>query len=508
MTDIISTVDWSRWQFALTACYHWLFVPLTLGLSVIVAVMESIYLKKGRPDKWLKLTKLWMSLFAINFVCGIATGIILEFEFGTNWSNYSWFVGDIFGAPLAIEGLFAFFLEATFVVVMLFGWKRVSPGFHLTATWLTAIGTSLSALWILVANAWMQYPVGMEFNPDTMRNEMSDFWAVALSPVAMNKFFHTVMSGWALSGCFVLGVSGWLAAFGKRCDMAVPSMKVGGWVGLVGIILTMAAGHGSILQVSKSQPMKFAALEGVWKGSTNAELTAFGLVNPAKKLNNTEKPFIFKVGAPGVLSWATRGSSDAFIPGIEDIIAGRDIIDGKEVNTVSYAERILRGKLALQALADYGETHSDEALQSLRENYEFFGYGYYDNPAELIPPVGMTYYAYHIMVAGGMYMLLILAGGLLLAYYRPDTINKKWWAAAAMLALVVSWIVSQSGWVCAEVGRQPWVIQNLMPTRAAISAVSPEGVKTTFWAFAVVFTTLLAAEISIMINKIRQVARK
>ena len=508
MTDLISTIDWSRWQFALTACYHWLFVPLTLGLSVIIAVMESIYLKKGRPEKWLNIIKFWMSLFAINFVCGIATGIILEFEFGTNWSNYSWFVGDIFGAPLAIEGLFAFFLEATFVVVMLFGWKRVSPKFHLTATWLTAIGTSLSALWILVANAWMQYPVGMEFNPDTMRNEMVDFWAVALSPAAINKFFHTVMSGWALSGCFVIGVSGWMAAFGKRADMAIPSVKAGGWVGLIGIILTMAAGHGSILHVSKSQPMKFAALEGVWQGTTNAELTAFGLLKQDKKLNDGQDPFSFKVGAPGVLSWVTRGSVDAFVPGIEDIIAGHDIVDGEEINTVSYAERIERGKLALKALADYGETGSEDALKTLRENYEYFGYGYYDNPADLIPPVAVTYYSYHIMVVGGMYMLLILAAGLFLAYRRPGVLDKKWWAVAAMLALVISWIVSQSGWCCAEVGRQPWVIQNLMPTRAAISAVSPDGVKTTFIAFAIVFTGLLAAEISIMINKICQIAHK
>lgn len=206
MNDLISVVDWSRWQFALTAMYHWLFVPLTLGLGVIVAVMESIYFRT-RSQAWLKITKFWMLLFGINFACGVATGIILEFEFGTNWSNYSWFVGDIFGAPLAIEGLFAFFMEATFIAVMFFGWKRVSPRFHLVSTWLTAIGASISALWILVANAWMHYPDGMTFNPEMMRNEMTDFWAVALSPVAINKFCHAVMSGWALAGVFVIGVS-------------------------------------------------------------------------------------------------------------------------------------------------------------------------------------------------------------------------------------------------------------------------------------------------------------
>ena len=178
MNDLLGVVDWSRALFALTAMYHWLFVPLTIGLSVIVAIMETIYVRRG-DKRWLAVTKFWMTLFGINFACGVATGIILEFEFGTNWSNYSWFVGDIFGAPLAIEGILAFFMEATFVAVMFFGWNKVSTRFHLASTWLTALGVSLSALWILVANAWMQNPVGMEFDPSQMRNVMTDFVQVA-----------------------------------------------------------------------------------------------------------------------------------------------------------------------------------------------------------------------------------------------------------------------------------------------------------------------------------------
>ena len=193
MNDLTTTlVDWSRGQFALTAMYHWLFVPLTLGLSVIMSVMETVYYKTGN-EMWKKITKFWMTLFGVNFAIGIATGIILEFQFGTNWSNYSWFVGDIFGAPLAIEGIMAFFLEAVFSAVMFFGWNKVSKGFHLASTWLTTIGASLSALWILIANAWMQYPVGMRFNPDTVRNEMEGFFEIVFSPVAINKFFHTVI---------------------------------------------------------------------------------------------------------------------------------------------------------------------------------------------------------------------------------------------------------------------------------------------------------------------------
>ena len=224
MNDLMSVVDWSRAQFALTAMYHWLFVPLTIGLSLIVAIMETIYVRTG-DAKWKGITKFWMTLFGINFACGVATGIILEFEFGTNWSNYSWFVGDIFGAPLAIEGLLAFFMEATFVAVMFFGWKKVSKGFHLASTWLTALGVSLSALWILIANAWMQNPVGMRFDPSQMRNVMDNFWEVAFNAVAMNKFFHAVTSGWVLAAVFVVGVSSWLLWRKSNVEAAKKSMR-------------------------------------------------------------------------------------------------------------------------------------------------------------------------------------------------------------------------------------------------------------------------------------------
>ena len=254
MNELTTLVDWSRAQFALTAMYHWLFVPLTLGLSVIIGIMETIYYKT-RDEKWLATTKFWMTLFGVNFAIGVASGIILEFEFGTNWSNYSWFVGDIFGAPLAIEGILAFFMESTFIAVMFFGWKKVSPKFHLVSTWLTALGASISALWILVANAWMQYPVGMEFDPEQMRNVMTDFWALVLSPVAVNKFIHTVLSGWTLAGVFVVGVSAWLLLKKRNVAMAMRSIKVGAWVGLVGIVLTAGSGDGSAKVVSRVQPM-------------------------------------------------------------------------------------------------------------------------------------------------------------------------------------------------------------------------------------------------------------
>lgn len=502
MSDLISVVDWSRWQFALTAMYHWLFVPLTLGLSVIIAVLESLSLYK-KSESLLRITKFWAKIFAINFVCGVATGIILEFEFGTNWSNYSWFVGDIFGAPLAIEGLFAFFMEATFVVVMLFGWNRVGRRFHLTATWLTALGASISALWILVANAWMQYPVGMTFNPDTMRNEMTDFWAVALSPVAMNKLLHAVLSGWALAGVFVVGVSCFIAARNKDSEIPLPSIKVGGWIGLAGILLTLASGHSSAVDVSKTQPMKLAAMEGLWHGGTNRELVAIGILNPDKTFHNDADPYLFKIGVPGALSMMARGDFDAYVPGIYDIIEGRDMVNGESVNTVSYAERMERGADARRSLAEYGTTRDTLALQNFRTDYPFFGYGYYDNVADLIPPVSLTFYAFHIMVAVGGYLLLFFVLALLIAYKKSAWLSNRWCAWIGMLSIVIVWVGSQAGWVCAEVGRQPWVIQDIMPTRAAISAVSASNVRLTFWLFASVFTLLLAAEVSILVRKIR-----
>lgn len=509
MNDLLTVVDWSRWQFALTAMYHWLFVPLTLGLSVIVAVMETIYLRRGNDEKWLSLTKFWMRLFGINFALGVATGIILEFEFGTNWSNYSWFVGDIFGAPLAIEGIFAFFMESTFVAVMFFGWKRVSPRFHLAATWLTAIGATISALWILVANAWMQYPAGMTFNPDMMRNEMTDFWAVALSPVAVNKFFHAVMSGWALAGVFVIGVSSWMLMHRRRVEFAIRSIKVAGWIGLIGIVLTAATGHGSAVEVSHTQPMKLAAMEGLWNGGQNQELVAFGILNPEKRFDNDADPYLFKIGLPGILSVMARSDFNAFVPGINDVIAGRDFVDGKPVDTVSYSERMERGRAARQALADYSaavkngnNVESDKALKALRADYPYFGYGYYDSPDDFIPPVAMTFYSFHIMVLAGGYLMAFIAVMLLLAYKRPQWLTNKWLCLLGIISIAIVWICSQAGWVCAEVGRQPWVIQDLMPTRAAISALSASSVKLTFWLFAAVFTALLAAEASIMLRQI------
>lgn len=340
MNELVDLVDWSRAQFALTAMYHWLFVPLTIGLSLIVAIMESIYVHTGR-ERWKGITKFWMTLFGINFACGVATGLILEFEFGTNWSNYSWFVGDIFGAPLAIEGIVAFFMESTFVAVMFFGWNRVSKRFHLASTWLTAAGVSLSALWILVANAWMQNPVGMRFDPAQMRNVMDNFFEVAFNPVAMNKFFHAVFSGWTLAGVFVVGVSGWMLMRRRNIEAMRRSMKIGSIVGLAGILMTFYTGHGSAVQVARVQPMKLAAMEGLFNGGRNQALVGFGILDPDFRPGDKGDPMLFSIEIPYALSWLASGDPHAFVPGINDLIAGRAIDgNGDTVRTASYADRM------------------------------------------------------------------------------------------------------------------------------------------------------------------------
>ena len=516
MDNLVNVVSWSRAQFALTAGYHWLFVPLTLGLGIIVAVLETIYYRK-RSAEWLNICKFWMRLFGVNFAIGVATGIILEFEFGTNWSNYSWFVGDIFGAPLAIEGIFAFFMESTFFAVMFFGWKKFSPKQHLIATWLTAIGASISAWWILVANSWMQYPVGMEFSPEQMRNVMVSFKDVALSPVAVNKFFHAVLSGWSLAGVFVVGVSAWYLMKDRHSQFALKSLKVGSIVGLAGIILTMVTGDGTAVEVTKVQPMKLAAMEGLYEGQEGTKLIGFGILNPDKKYDNDEEATLFEIAIPKGLSVLGRHQLNAFIPGIKDIVEGKDIIDGELVNTIPYEERIARGKAAHKSLQEFndakaaGDTEAMAAAKAeLNENYQYFGYGYFDSVEEAIPNVPLVFYPFHIMVIIGGWILVFLAFSLFMASKRKNWLSYRIkdkfaiFPFLALLSIPLAYICSECGWIVAELGRQPWAIQDILPLKGAISSLTVSQVVTTFIIFAVLFTLLLTVEVSIMVKQIKK----
>ncbi len=497
-----SLVDWSRAQFALTAFYHWLFVPLTLGLSFIIAFMESIYVKTGK-EEWKRITKFWMTLFGVNFAIGVATGIILEFEFGTNWSNYSWFVGDIFGAPLAVEGIMAFFMESTFIAVMFFGWNKVSKKFHLASTWLTAIGANLSALWILVANAWMQYPAGMKFNPETARSEMANFWEVLFSPVAINKFLHTVTSAYVLSAVFVIGVSAWFLLRKRHAVIAKRSIVVAAVFGLVMSLFLVLTGDGSARLMAHHQPMKFAAMENLYEGQSKAPLVAFGILKSENEEHKKED-FIAKIEIPNFLSYMAFLDANAYVPGIKDLVHGNP-----EHGIIPVSEKIEKGKLAIAALKDFkaaqkenNVARADSARVVLDENFKYFGYGYLENVHETIPPIGITFYSFRVMVGLGMWFVILFILSLIFVLYKKPE-NKRWFLYLAVLSIPLAYLASEFGWMVAEFGRQPWVIQDLMPTSAAVSRLATASVQTTFILFAITFTVLLIADIKIITKQIK-----
>jgi cytochrome d ubiquinol oxidase subunit I len=496
-------VNWSRYQFALTAMYHWLFVPLTLGLSFIIAIMETIYYRTGN-EQWKKTTKFWMTLFGINFAIGVATGLILEFEFGTNWSNYSWFVGDIFGAPLAIEGIMAFFLESTFIAVMFFGWDKVSKKFHLMSSWLVALGSNLSALWILVANGWMQNPVGMRFNPDTARNEMESFWEVLLSPTAIDKFLHTISSGYIIASLFVVGVSAWFLLKKREILFARRSMVIGAVFGILASVFSVITGDSSGNDVAKTQPMKLAAMEGLYEGQEGADLVAIGLLNHKKEITDDEDAFHFKIAIPKLLSILAERDADAFVPGMKDIVYGNE-----EQGIMPTSEKIEKGKIAVQALRQYkeakkanNEVEAEKQLKTFEAYYEYMGYGYFDDVEEVVPPIGLTFYSFHAMVALGFLFIFLFI--LILYYNLNDKIeNNRPLLKVALWSIPFGLLASQLGWVVSEVGRQPWTIQDVLPTNISTSHISAGNVQFTFWLFAALFTILLIADISIMIRQIK-----
>jgi len=497
MNDFLNLIDWSRAQFALTAIYHYLFVPLTLGLGIIIALMESKYVITG--DIFYKNTvKFWMRLFAVNFAIGVATGIILEFEFGTNWSNYSYIVGDIFGAPLAIEGILAFFMESTFFAVMYFGWEKVGKKAHLAATWLTAIGANLSAFWILVANAWMEYPTGYYFNPLTARCEMTNFWDV-ISFVAINKFSHTVTSAFLLSAVFVVGVCAWYMLKKRNEKFTRYSIKVAAWFGIAGAVAVFSTGHFSAQIIARIQPMKLAAMENLYHGKKGAALS----VVPGVEI-------------PNMLSILAYGDSKAYVPGITNIIKGYKMnIDGKTYNYIGFDGR---NNIGHQSLGDFQECQAnyykgkpryviDKVVSMRVPEYtrnmgHFIGYAFLNKPEEIIPPVIPVYWSFRIMVGFGMWMLLVLFVWLYKSY-RPTSSTSKIWLRLSSWSILCAYIASECGWIVAEVGRQPWVIQDLLPVKAAISKLPTVSVVVTFWLFAVLFTVLLIAELSIMVKQIK-----
>ena len=491
----MQVVDLSRLQFAITALYHFLFVPLTLGLALLLAIMESVYVMTGRVI-WKQMVKFWGVLFGINFAMGVATGITMEFQFGTNWAYYSHYVGDIFGAPLAIEGLMAFFLESTFVGLFFLGWERMSKLQHMVVTWLMALGANFSALWILIANGWMQYPVGAEFNFQTMRMEVTDFAAVVFNPVAQSKFVHTVSAGYVTGAMFVLSISAWYLLKGRNLQLAKRSIAVAASFGLASALSVVVLGDESGYTASENQKMKVAAIEAEWH--TAPAPAAFTLVGLPSMEDRETKAAIRIPWALGMI--ATR-SLDEEVPGIHDLV---------ELNR----QRIRNGIEAHAALvavrADRTNTAKQEAFLAKRED---LGFGlltmkYVDDPAkaddavieraawDTVPNVPVLFFSFRIMVALGFFFILLFGWAFWLSSKRK--LENRRFLQIALWSLPLPWIAAELGWIVAEYGRQPWAIDGVLPTFLGVSSTSSAQVTGSLVGFVVLYTSLLVVDIFLM----------
>lgn len=497
-------VELSRLQFAVTVMYHFLFVPLTLGLSILVAIMETVYVMTNRPI-WRQMTKFWGLLFGINFALGVATGITMEFQFGMNWSYYSHYVGDIFGAPLAIEGLMAFFLEATFVGLFFFGWDKLSKVAHLIVAWLVAIGSNFSALWILIANGWMQNPVGAQFNPMTMRMEMTDFFEVLFNEVAQAKFVHTVSAGYVTASVFVLGVSAWYLLRGRHIELARRSITVAAAFGLASAFSVVLLGDESGYSATHSQKMKLAAIEGMWETEpAPAAFTAFGF--PDQEARETH----YAIHIPYVMGLIGTRSLTTSIPGIEEL--------ERQAET-----RIRSGMIAYDALmhireerdnADPAETARFEA-HSADLGFAFLLKKYVDDPREAtpeqivqaandtIPTVWPLFWSFRIMVALGFGFIATMG----YFFWRASFKGMNFPRPALHLAvwmIPAPWIAAELGWFVAEYGRQPWTVDGVLPTAMSVSALSMTEVAITLAGFVIFYTVLFVIEMGLMLKYIRK----
>jgi cytochrome d ubiquinol oxidase subunit I len=494
-------VELSRLQFAVTALYHFLFVPLTIGLSVLLGIMETVYVMTGRAI-WRELVKFWGVLFGINFAMGVATGITMEFQFGTNWAYYSHYVGDVFGAPLAIEGLMAFFLEATFVGLFFFAWDRLSKVQHLFATWTLALGTNLSALWILIANGWMQYPVGARFNADTMRMEVSDFMAVLFNPVAQAKFVHTVSAGYVTGSVFVLAVSAYYLLRGRHVEFAKRSMTVAASFGIASALSVVVLGDESGYTAGQNQKMKIAAIEAMWNTEpAPASFTVFGLPDLATHTT------LYQVQVPWVLGLIATRSIDTPVPGISELVGLAH-------------QRIENGLIAYKTLLAIRKAPHDAALRAtLGAHVADLGYALLlkrqrpdiENATQAqiaqaasstIPDVPVLFWSFRIMVGLGLWFIALFALAFWLsATRRLDRYRPFLWAA--LLTLPLPWLASELGWIVAEYGRQPWAVEGVLPTFLGVSSTDPGNVLFSLIGFVVFYSALLVADLYLLQKYIR-----
>lgn len=498
----MDVVTLSRLQFGITAMYHFLFVPLTLGLSVMLAIMESIYVTTGRTI-WRDMVKFWGMLFGINFAMGVATGITMEFQFGTNWAYYSHYVGDIFGAPLAIEGLMAFFLEATFVGLFFFGWERLSRVQHLIVTCLLALGTNLSALWILIANGWMQNPVGARFNPETMRMEVANFMAVLFNPVAQAKFVHTVSAGYVTGAMFVLSISAFYLLRGRNRGLAIRSITIAASFGLASALSVVVLGDESGYTAGQNQKMKIAAIEAMWH--TEAAPASFTVVGIP---NMTTRTTEYAVRIPWVLGMIATRSLDGKVAGIEDLVADSE-------------GRIRSGIIAYKAMEELRKDPKDALAQANFDAHSGdLGYSLLlkrylsavpdATPAQIqaaawdtVPPVLPLFWSFRVMVGLGFYFIALFGFMFWQASLRQiDKRRSVLWMC--LWSLPLPWIAAELGWYVAEGGRQPWTIDGVLPTFLSASSVPASNVALSLTGFIVFYSALAVVEFYLMVRTVRR----
>jgi cytochrome bd ubiquinol oxidase subunit I len=489
----------SRLQFALTALYHFLFVPLTLGLSWLLAIMESVYVMTGRTV-WRDATKFWGTLFGINFAMGVATGVTMEFQFGTNWSYYAHYVGDVFGTPLAIEGILAFFLEATFVGLFFFGWNRLSKVQHLATTWLVALGSNLSALWILVANSWMLNPVGAEFSPQTMRMELTSFAEVLFNPVAQSKFVHTVSAGYVTGAMFVLSISALYILQRRHVDLARRSFTVAASFGLASALSVVVLGDESGYTAGRSQKMKIAAIEAMWETEpAPASFTAFGL--PDLKTETTR----YAVEIPWVLGLIATRSLDTPVEGIHSLVAETE-------------NHIRNGLPAYKWLQTAGGG-TESIPPNLKDSFSDLGYALLlkgvrpdaeNSTAQdiqtaarsTIPDVPVLFWAFRVMVALGFYFIALFGWSFYISSRRRIRASRKF-LHIVLWSLPLPWVAAELGWIVAEYGRQPWIIDGVMPTFLGVSNIPASNVVASLAGFFLFYSGLAVVELALMLKYIR-----
>ncbi|BAV47154.1 cytochrome bd ubiquinol oxidase subunit I [Mesorhizobium loti] len=494
-------VDLSRLQFALTALYHFLFVPLTLGLSILIAMMETVYVMTRRTI-WRDMTKFWGVLFGINFALGVATGITMEFQFGMNWAYYSHYVGDVFGAPLAIEGLMAFFLEATFVGLFFFGWDRLSARAHMIVTWLMALGTNFSALWILIANGWMQNPVGSAFNPDTMRMEVTDFMAVIFNPVAQAKFVHTVSAGYVCAATFVLGVSAWYLLRGRYVQLAKRSFVIASAFGLASSLSVIVLGDESGYALTDNQKMKLAAIEAMWETEpAPASFTAFGI--PSQSDRETH----FAIRIPWVMGIIGTRSIDRRIAGIDDLVARAEMRIRNGIVAYDALEKIKADRTDTAARAAFDASSGDLGYALLLKRYlpdprQASEQQIKDAAWSTVPYVPLLFFGFRLMVACGFVLAALFAVSLW--HTTRETEAPRWLFRAALIAMPLPWIAIEVGWFVAEFGRQPWIIDGVLPTFLATSELGVTDLALTICGFTLVYGVLAIIEVKLMLAAIRK----